>query len=874
MAYQTSSTVDRALPRAGGKISSSEIRTLFDQAGDDVDELFRRTSNTITVEAMGGIGDSLSHPASAALGVSTLAELHAYNDGIYAFADSISNEMDWLAIQAGLNAGGRLTCREGAHFIVNKTLRYINGLGSWVDLPPNAILDFRGMLPDASSTNLIVNGTFASGASWANTTLLHTDVVFGSGFATFTDPTPGTGPSFGQFGQEVTIPPGKWRVRADVTVTNGASAGLYGLPYVGMGFFGVGVGLGGSSITKSINRSSSFTGSEEIYFDFEVTTTTVAWLTFQGGNGNFTVANVKIQPFFLNCAVWSTADGADAGVSSGINGIWRGGWFWGPNQDGGIACFLVKSFTTLERQLHLFDAHIGARGTIDVGGTNAGFTGGVVYSDIAFLCSINNCTIGYSRPGVQFLPGSQNAGENMRINDTVIYNGWTCLDVRGGGEWNLCGVSMDYSNQFVTAARGALVNATNCHFEASPSALPMFELEGGACFVMANGELFQGGSDPCTAQTYITLGDSNCKFLMGDVWLFNARTASGTWASGPGLVRANNFAVGGGNTLLPAMILRNFQMDAFASNGGMQDLGGIGFYGTPADGIGFRADLYADSGTPTSRMVIPSVAQATRDTGVARNGAGSIKIERLGTYTQGIGLSVYYPVTEGKIAFDEFAIGQQLSLAAFNAGAPSALSGAITTTAGSNIAEFRDDSAQYLNGSGPRPGWQAVISGATAVGGVAAGSINGTRTIIARTDWNKWTVALGATAATSATGGGAGISVQYKQTSVRIFNRRFWVKLDGFDAYGRSLRTQVLFAGEVDIDIPLTGPNWILNQMSSWYSEGVAPVDLSTRYGTGRAPIWATHMMIQLDVQNIIPAGVSAGTPIPVYVTDFYANLI
>jgi hypothetical protein len=86
----------------------------------------------ITPEQFGAIGDGESHPAFEVLGVDTLEELQEWNNGMYAFADSIGNEMDWLGLQAALRAGGEVRGTPGAVYVANKTIAVWNGHVQWV----------------------------------------------------------------------------------------------------------------------------------------------------------------------------------------------------------------------------------------------------------------------------------------------------------------------------------------------------------------------------------------------------------------------------------------------------------------------------------------------------------------------------------------------------------------------------------------------------------------------------------------------------------------------------------------------------------------------------------------------------------------------
>ena len=57
----------------------------------------------VNVKQYGAVGNGSSHPACTYLGLANLAALQAYNGGIYSFATSCTNQMDWLATQYGVN---------------------------------------------------------------------------------------------------------------------------------------------------------------------------------------------------------------------------------------------------------------------------------------------------------------------------------------------------------------------------------------------------------------------------------------------------------------------------------------------------------------------------------------------------------------------------------------------------------------------------------------------------------------------------------------------------------------------------------------------------------------------------------------------------
>ena len=436
----------------------------------------------ITPEQFGAIGDGESHPAFEVLGVDTLEELQEWNNGMYAFADSIGNEMDWLGLQAALRAGGEVRGTPGAVYVANKTIAVWNGHVQWDGR--GCVWSFQGqeeVLDDGS--NLVTNPSFNSGATgWQNTILApRVDVVFAGGKATFTDPpvtfTPGES-HFGQFGQQMTIPPGKWTVRARVKLSEGASQGYWGARLLGMGFFKDGPGLGGWAWPDPLYAISSagatvaspFDGWME--FDIEAPEEVTAWLTFSGFNCDWEVQEVRLSPFLMNFSVWCSGDFVSGRQydetelrNFKIVGPAQRDW-WGDERYGFqnpefagpfISGFLHKSFAGESARANLVNVHIRE------------FFRGVHFSDQAFLIRHTAVTIGACGECVYFQPAVRNAGENLRFTDCILFNSGVAVHAAGGAEWNFVGTSIDFCRVLVRGRKGAVLNFTNHHFEFNAS---------------------------------------------------------------------------------------------------------------------------------------------------------------------------------------------------------------------------------------------------------------------------------------------------------------------------------------------------------------------------------------------------------------------
>lgn len=413
-------------------------------------------------EDYGAIGDGVSRRAGTYLGLANLAALQAYQDGIYSFAQSLDTEIDELGLQAMIyDPRPNKRLREGAHYLINRGLHNRNAHIREVDCR-NATIDATAMSAEApGEENLVTNGDFATGTGWTNTSLdPHADWTFGGGAAEFTDPyTPGNPSSFGQFGQQVTLTEGKWTVRATLSIAEGASLGKLGRRYIGFGFFPDGVGLGGYATNHALYRSTTLYdhGSEALTLDVEVPEgeTYTTWLVFTGGNADLTVDDISISAFRVNAAIWG--DGTNYGGDLPVVDAcwWRNLTLIGPGMNSGVRGILRKSFTSGDKRLNLQD--------VDV----THFSGGHVFSDQAYLCIVRGGNTGFCNPCVQMLPGSFNAGENMRFSQHIFFNSGLVFDL-GGGLFRCTDCSMDFCDKFVEASRGAILTFAGEHFEANP----------------------------------------------------------------------------------------------------------------------------------------------------------------------------------------------------------------------------------------------------------------------------------------------------------------------------------------------------------------------------------------------------------------------
>lgn len=455
---------------------------------------------SVNVEDFGAIGDGDSHPASDHLGVSTLAELQAYGGGIYSFADSIDNEMDYLSIQSALYHGGLVLGRPGAQYLCNKMLINRNGFAHFDGNNSDLLFTGQEEIADDGS-NLLTNPSFDDGSTgWENTELEpRVDVVFSGGKATFTDPPVSYGPNethFGQFGQQVTIPAGRWTVSAMVALSEGASAGARGSRVLGMSLYKDGPGQGGwgwpdplyGLSAAGIDVGSPYEG--EISFDVETPEEVTVWLTFSGFNCDWEVQSARISPFRENYAVWFTGDYTGAGYYFDAS-VWRNVQIIGPataweNDYAGAAIdgLLNRSFVE-DTRCNFDNVHVRR------------FRRGVVFGSNTYLNSVTNTTIGECYECLHFLAGSPNAGENFRFSNCIFFNSDLFLNASGGGEWNFFGSSTDYCRRLVYAREGAVMNFHGHHWEFRPAETRLYLQSVASAFT--EDATLTGGSSGATA---------------------------------------------------------------------------------------------------------------------------------------------------------------------------------------------------------------------------------------------------------------------------------------------------------------------------------------------------------------------------------------
>ena len=920
----------------------------------------------ITPEDFGAIGDGTSRPAGTYLALGSLAALQAYSNGIYSFADSLTNEMDWLGCQAALYAGGEVRGRPGASYICNKILINPNGYAHVDWRHSKLIFSEQAEIPDDGS-NLLVNGDLEAGITgWENTALDGAKpFVFTGGKAVFTDPTTtevfeGTSNSFGAIGQQVTIPAGRWTCKMKVKLSDGATHGYFGPPYAIMRFTPYGIGFGSyeypNPLTAGATAGPEFDGWLSV--DLELAEAATTWFMIQGGNCNWEVQEARISRWLPNFAVWMNGDFDMPGKLKFDDSTWKNVMIYGPAtqwQDGYagpvVDGILHKSFLR-DTRCNLENVHIRR------------FRRGEVVGDNAYLMVHRAVTIGYCAECIYYQNGAKNSGEQLRYESVILFNSGLAINAEGGAEWNFTNSSFDYCRRLVSARKGALMNFTNQHFELNPGetriylatvgtafveggtltgatsgatakilkyragddahlvirvlsgtfqagealtgnrggagtaagavqyADYLFDLRGGSILTIPSGEFLKAGFEDQGALYDAYLETNLDQIVFGAVWGYNWVTATGDWATGAGRIAFGRH-LGPGNALLPDMFLRNGQMDAFGNNGGIRG-SGTGIWEdqeilspVPANiGIDFAARSDEASGAPIHRGLIPWEQLVSGVTDVHRTtNRGAMKLEYNPAYSGNVELHILVPVTSGKFVLSEFYYAKPdakppVSYGPFTSGSPDPGDTIrVNTQATQSLVTIED---KHISDEGLIPfpsvqsGWTVTFSNVTGnPGGIADAVWNGTHTVVERLRAdNRYTIDLGTPAATTAVNaGGTGIQATYSQTNVNIFIRIYWMQVINRDSVGRPEIGGRQYAGERQILLDFASQSWTRWKIGTWYSDaGIKLTPGDPRMANGRAPDWATHFAIVINWKNI--RLMDEADPPPLYLTDFYANVL
>lgn len=947
----------------------------------ELDAYIARASGLYTLpEDLGAIGDGQSHRAGETLGVTTLDELRAYRDGLYPFAESVNDEMDWLAIQAALYRGGKVLGRPAARYILNKTLNHPNGRAQPDFYHCDLSWEAMTALED-DGTNLVVNGDFSNAdtSMWVNTLLTDpgtgiapTEFHFDTGKATWLDGAIGSGPThFGQFGQQMHIPKGRWTVEATITLSAGLSLGYYGPPYCGFAFANDHVGQGFPEWPDPLAKSNTLSPGKDgvptyLSFDFEITEEggRTVWLTFSGGNCNIEVDNIRVKPFLMNYAVWCSGDPMEFTTSTYEydGSVWRGGQLLGPNtewsdvyngpQIGGI---LHKSFRGDGARCSFVDMNIFK------------FDVGITLSDHAYLQRFVSTNIGFCGTCVKYLAGSTNAAENFRFTDCILFNSSLAIHAEGGGEWFFFSTSWDYCRKFLRAERGAYIASHGLHVEGkhAETYIPvsavvadfggsvkniitgatsgatarlisdktgedwgdgprlvvqilsgtfqagetltgslegnataggaqvygdyMFDLTDGSMWAFSTGELLLSGYTH-NGDLHVGRVESNSDAIaFGNVWLYNLDAASGVTWTGAGRVTVDRH-LGPDNPNLAPMWLLNHNADGYGGMGDFTNTGALDGMtlsdALPADGI--PLDFYLRAfGTRVSRSsYAPAGPSVTLDPTVSRVTDGSsMRIDIPVGYGAGqdCGLRFLIPVRSGKIVMDRYYLKKPdampyITHPTYVVGTPAENTATLSTTSGIDLITMSHDYSDGLAGAGVQPGWTVTFTGLTGtIGGIPASSLNGVALVVDdNTETGMILVAPEPVTASETVPMTAGQTITYIQKSFLVWDRRLWVKVVGRDANNLPIITQDLYQGELNYAVSFDAVDWRLPAPDGnrwWYTEVEIPDTPMDRQGFGRAPEWATHMLVDFNLWNLLYA--VDGTPIPpIYLAGFFANVV
>lgn len=492
-------------------------------------------------EDFGAVGDGVGRTPRSYLGITSGAALRAYNDGVWSFAssDDVDAQIDWLAWQAAIYAGGMVRGWPKAEYKIDKTLIIPNGCVN-VDATGCRLM-FYDIEEAGSGAELLVNPDLNGQTGWTqgllqpNPPYIRTDVVFGADKATFTDPVPNTldgngniYASYGDFGQNVILPAGKWTIRIEVQLFDGASHGLAGPPYMNMGFSGAHIGQGNFEWPHPLASAGAFNIPGEfngiVSFDAEVLEDTNCWLSIQGGNCDWEVRSASIKPYRMNYAFWCAGD--DLGFPQTINvTTWRGGEIYGPVSGGTgegftgptIGGFLHKGFRGGDKRCHLDGVFM------------RGFDVGATYASQAYLNIMMATNIGWCRTCVKYEANSINAGENMRVHNCVFFNSGLAFHAEGGGEWNFFGNSFDYCQRSILLERGAKVTMVghHCEFEGAEMRLYLTSPTGS----WAAGSIVTGGTSGASGRVIVDRSNYAQPYVILEISIY----ASAEFADGEGL---------------------------------------------------------------------------------------------------------------------------------------------------------------------------------------------------------------------------------------------------------------------------------------------------------------------------------------------------
>lgn len=601
----------------------------------------------------GAVGDGRSRPAGSLF--ASLDELQAK----YPFAVSLSQELDWLAWQAALNAGGEVASEPLTYKMCNgepasqQPLVIISGQ-SWVRAS-GALLDFSALSRQPDDRHYVANHDFADATGWSNASIHPADslipAVFGKGAATCTDSADRSRASFYQFGQRVTLEPGNYRAVCTFTATRGDSyaAGNIQPPHCSIGFFANSPGDGANFAQTGasgygLSRVLSGPVTQRIQFEFSVRQKTTAWLTFTGGGyANFTVTELDIVRAIANAAILATRDGAARHYSmmhpvEGVDLI-------GPGRSVDVTGVLYSSFHNIDGALvKLRDCAIHGFGT------------GVSFKSGAYLVEFDSVHLYDNGCGILFETGARNAGENMRFNGGGIFNSGIGIDNPAGAEFTLNQTALDFCSQAIVRNAGR-IELHGVHAELrnpEEAGKPLFECIGRGRILWFGGMFLGAGEVGAAAEPPLRVEGPLTSIEFYGTEIYNLSSSSGYAASGAGTIRIRGWQNSGNPNLGLAMISAAPAMDVLGGAGSFEPVTGVPFSGRDTSDIALAGGMYPDPGAVVRDRWNSSHYRVAVSGEHARSGGQSLKVSKTGVGKGTSGqLALLVPLRQGADALGE-----------------------------------------------------------------------------------------------------------------------------------------------------------------------------------------------------------------------------
>jgi hypothetical protein len=608
---------------------------------------FTLCEDEVSPEMFGALGDGGSHPASSLY--ASLAALQA----IYPFATSLDQEMDWLGWQAALNNGGFVVAPTRTYKMCNSAtasmlpLTVIAGQ-SWARCA-SSTFDWSAMVAQTATVHEVANYNFASATGWENapqyTSTEIVEATFGGGAATCTDIGGPTQHTFYQFGYQVTLAPGQYVASMTSTATLGASYsnGDTNPAYGNINLFstqpGSGQLFGGAVLNNLYEIVAGTAVSQTISFDFEITETTTAWLSFTGGGYmNLSVTDFDIQPYFANAAIVATRDGAAEHYP--IVQPMVGLQLIGPGSTSGVVGILYKSFSNLDGNIVSFDKT-----------TVSNFGTGLLLEDGAYLTEFFDFnTIGCGI-GAAF-PGGQNAGENFRFYGGGFTNGAVGISNPGNAEFTLYGSAIDYNTQAIVQNSGRIeLHGVHAEMDMPVAAgFPLFQCINGGRISWFGGMFLGAGAVGSAPEPPFNLASAYSSMAFFGTEIYNLESASGIACSGPGTIHTYGLRFSGNPNI--AAISTATAMDLLGGAGGFET-GSNPAQAADPTGINLLGGIWPQDGAVTGPWTNTEMP-ATISTAYAHSGTRSLSFAK----SQGNGVNdefaLLFPVREGQFVIPSF----------------------------------------------------------------------------------------------------------------------------------------------------------------------------------------------------------------------------